>query len=217
MKSKNLFLAGALFLAAFSTAQAQEINWGIKAGANYSTISSDIQPDHIFGFHAGVVAEISVVPKFSIQPELLYSLEGAKSEFSFSEEEFDFSSKSKITLGYINLPVIAKYFVTPEFSLQSGPQVGYLVSAKDDYEISMSFPEEFTDSGEADMKDELKSISFGWNFGLGYEFQNNLFLQARYHLGLSDISDYNASEDDMDIEFDKIKNQGFQLSVGYKF
>lgn len=217
MKTKNLFLAAAILFAGFTTAVAQEVNWGIKAGANYSTISSDMDPDYLFGFHAGVVAEIPLSAKFSLQPELLYSLEGAKSEFSFEEEGFSISSEQEIRLGYINLPVMAKYFVTPALSLQAGPQIGYLVNAEIDYEISSNFPEDFTESGTEDIKDDLKKTSFGVNFGLGYDFSNKLFVQARYHLGLSDISDFEEQDDEFEVEYEEIKNQGFQVSLGYKF
>lgn len=219
MKTKKLILAGAFVLAAFSTAQAQDINWGIKAGANYSKISSEIEPDYIFGYHAGVIAEFKLSPNFALQPELLYSLEGARSEFDFSEEGFTFSSDQKIKLGYINLPVMLKYFATPGLSFEAGPQVGYLVSGKNEYEISSNFPDDFgmNEKGTEDIKDELKKISLGVNFGLGYEFQNNFFLQARYHLGVSDISDFEEDSEDMEGEFEELKNRSFQLSVGYKF
>lgn len=220
MKIKNLLLTGAMIFAGITTTTAQDINWGIKAGVNYSTISSEIEPDYIFGYHAGLTAEFKLSPKFALQPELLYSLEGARSEFEFSEEGFTFSSDQKIKLGYINLPVMAKYFVTPGLSLQAGPQIGYLVSAKNEYEISSNFSEDFdmNESGTADIKDEVKKIALGLNFGLGYEFQNNLFLQARYHVGLTDISDFEEDMgDDFEGEIDELKNSGFQFSVGYKF
>ena len=73
------------------------------------------------------------------------------------------------------------------------------------------------ESGTEDIKDELKKFSFGLNFGLGYEF-SKVFLQARYHLGLSDINDFQEDPDDeFEVDYEKIKNSGFQLSVGYKF
>lgn len=113
-----------------------------------------------------------------------------------------------------------KYYVLPSFSLQAGPQIGYLVSANNEYESTSKFPGEaqVNESGTEDIKEELKKISLGLNLGLGYEFQNNLSLQARYHLGLSDISDYEEEMgEDFEGELEKIKNSGFQVSLGYKF
>ena len=218
MKITKLLLAGAMIIAATTTTMAQELNWGIKAGANYSTLTSDMEPDHIFGYHAGVLAEVALSPKFSIQPELLYSLEGAKAEQSYTEDDFFLATEEKIKLGYINLPIMVKYDVIPGLSLQAGPQLGYLINGKNEYEISSNFDElELNESGTEDIKDELKKISLGLNFGLGYDFQNNFFLQARYHLGLNDISDFEEDSEDMEGELDELKNRSFQFSLGYKF
>lgn len=219
MKTKNLFLAGALVIAAFSTVQGQEKNLGVKAGVNYTNLTSQMEPDPVFGFHVGLTSEFKIAPDFTLQPELLYSMEGARSEISYSEEEFTFSSDQKIKLGYINLPLMAKYYVRPGFSFQAGPQLGYLVSAKNEFEVYSNFSEDFMmdESGTVDIKDELTKFSFGLNFGLGYEFYNNLFLQARYHIGLTDISNFGEEMEDLEGELDELKNKGFQVSVGYKF
>jgi hypothetical protein len=40
-------------------------------------IGSDLQFDALTSLHAGLVAEIKLVDSFSIQPELLYSTQGA--------------------------------------------------------------------------------------------------------------------------------------------
>jgi opacity protein-like surface antigen len=194
------------------------MNWGIKAGANYAKLTSDMDPDYIFGFHAGLVAEYKLTSQFALQPELLYSLEGAKAEMDFREGEFFFSSEEKIKLGYINLPVMAKYYVTPALSFEAGPQIGFLISGESEYEIASNFDEfEIDESGTEDIRDEVKKISFGLNFGLGYDISSSLFVQARYHLGLSDISDYDEQDDEFEVDFEEIKNQSFQLSLGYKF
>ena len=218
MKTKNLILTAAIIFAGMTSAMAQEMNWGIKAGANYSNLTSEMDTDYIFGFHAGLIAEYKITPQFALQPELLYSLEGAKAKMDFREGEFFFSSEEKIKLGYINLPVMLKYYATPAFSLQAGPQIGFLVSAENDYDIVSNFEDfEFNESGTEDIKDELKKISIGLNFGLGYDISSSLFVQARYHLGLSDISDYDDQDDEFEVDFEKIKNQSFQVSLGYKF
>ncbi len=86
----------------------------------------------------GVVAEIMVSDMFAVQPELIYSSQG--SDYEESDEGFDFSGTVK--LDYLNIPVMAKYYVAEGFSVEAGPQVGFLLSAKDEY-----------DGGEEDIKD----------------------------------------------------------------
>lgn len=221
MRTKNLFLIIFISAMSFSTALAQQANFGIKAGGNYATLTGNEvgETDYLFGFHLGLVAEYQLTPKFALQPELLYSLEGAESSIDMQLDEFFLKSDQELKLGYINLPVMAKFYATDALSLQAGPQIGYLVSAKNKYNISTNFEEDMdmNMSGTEDVLEELKKLSFGLNFGLGYELNQNLFLQARYHLGLSDISDYEDQDEEIEMEFEKIKNQSFQLSLGYKF
>ncbi len=116
-----------------------------------------------------------------------------------SDEGF-FSGTAKVD--YINVPLMAKFYVGEGgFSVEAGPQVGFLLSAKVEY-----------DGGEEDVKDLLKSTDFGVNLGLGYKMENGLNFGARYNLGLSNAND----SDDLDggAEY---KNSVIQVSVGYFF
>jgi hypothetical protein len=59
-----------------ASVQAQLVKFGFKGGLNYANYSgSDLQFDALTSYHAGLVAEIKLVD--SIQPELLYSTQGA--------------------------------------------------------------------------------------------------------------------------------------------
>ena len=219
---KKVFLA-AVAVMGFMTSQAQDVKFGAKAGLNMSTLTGDAEDAKMMiGAHLGGFAEIKLSDKFAFQPELLYSMQGAKTESSYSETDFGYTyietEETKLKLGYLNLPLMAKYFATDKLYLEAGPQVGFLVSAKydsdysyvviDDSDGSIFDSESGSESG--DYKDFVKSVDFGFNFGLGYEFTENMFAGARYNLGLSDINDVNGSDA-------KIGNGVFQLSFGYKF
>lgn len=102
-----------------------------------------------------------------------------------------------------------KYYATEALYIEAGPQVGFLMSAKEDWSASATFGgETLSESGEDDVKDAFKSIDFGFNLGAGYNITENLSLGLRYNLGLSNIAD----SDDV-----KIKNGVFQFAVAYKF
>lgn len=185
---------------------AQEIKYGAKAGLNISTLTGDVEDAKaIAGFHVGGFVEFKVAEKFSIQPELLFSTQGAKQEFGMYYEGFDIDVEDKIKLSYLNVPIMAKYYVIKGLSIEAGPQIGFLLSAKEEAKASVGWASE---SGEVDIKDELKSIDFGFNLGAGYEFTQNIFVQARYNFGLTNIGD------DSDVD---LKNGVLQLSFGYKF
>jgi hypothetical protein len=197
MKKLILFVALAIFVIANSNAQ---INFGAKAGVNFATITGDDVEsfDGRTAFHVGVVAEIVISETFSFQPELLYSAQGA----DYSDDEFEGTFK----LDYLNIPLMAKFYVGEGFSLEAGPQVGFLMSAKDEYDFTgTAFKSE-----EEDIKEFVKDIDFGINVGVGYKLEGGLNFGARYNLGLSDAND--SGDDSF-----TLKNSVIQAYVGYFF
>ncbi|SDS94060.1 porin family protein [Winogradskyella sediminis] len=194
---KKLFLCAAMAAFAFTSVNAQEVTFGAKAGLNLASISGD-ETDDLDGrtaFHLGAVAEISISEKFSVQPELLYSIQGAKFEEDGYEETLKYD--------YLNLPIMAKYYVAEGFSLEAGPQIGFLLSSK--YEA------EFDGESEEVDNDDASSIDFGLNFGVGYKMDSGLNFGVRYNLGLSNIYDGEGSDDY------SVQNSVLQVSVGYFF
>jgi opacity protein-like surface antigen len=172
------------------------MSFGVKGGLNISSVTNTqeygISSSSLAGFYFGVLTEFMLVDKLSIQPEVLYSAQGVK--LKFDGEEGD------LKLAYILIPVMFKYYVADGFSLELGPQIGFLTSAK------------VKSAGETiDMKDEVKSTDFGINFGVEYNITSNFFLGARYNLGLTRI------QKDLFPGDSESKNSVFQISVGYKF
>mgnify|MGYP003671343855 CR=1 FL=1 len=220
---KKLVLSAAVALMAI-TANAQDattstdITFGAKAGVNLATLSGDIEDNSSkIGFHVGGYAEFMVSDKFSVQPELVFSQQGTKEDYSesasFGGDSYSYEEETKIKANYLNLPVLAKFYVADGFSLEAGPQVGFLLSA--DLESEFTETETIggvttTESGsfEADAKDAYKGIDFGLAVGAGYKLDGGLNFALRYNLGLSSVS-----EDD---EFD-VFNNVLQFSVGYSF
>ena len=192
----KLFLTAAVAVFALTTVNAQDITFGAKAGVNFANINasdSDENLDAITSFHVGGTVEFSISDTFSVQPELLYSAQGTS-----ISDVIDGLGKIELNLDYINLPIMAKYYVAEGLSLEAGPQIGFLIKAEAEI-----------DDVSVDIKDDFKAVDIGFNFGTGYKLENGLNFAARYNLGLSDISD-----DDSD---SKDKNSVFQLSVGYTF
>jgi opacity protein-like surface antigen len=193
-KMKKIILS-AIAVMAFGFTNAQSTRFGVKGGLNLSTVvGGDVEDTKsLVGFHVGGFAEIKVVEKFFIQPELLYSAQGTKFDGPFGE---DFDTK----LNYLNIPVLAKYYIVEKFSVEAGPQLGILLSAKADGE---------------DIKDYTRSVDFGFNVGAGYNFTDNLSIGLRYTIGLSPISDKDI--DNEDDYYDSAKNSNLALSLAYKF
>ena len=201
---KNLFLVAAFAFISFSSL-AQETTFGVKAGVNFASAGGDVseEVDGRTGFHVGGLAEIMFTEKFGIQPELLYSMQGATSEYG----ESGITLKEELKLDYLNLPVLAKYKFAPGWNVHLGPQIGFLLNAESEIEASMD-GETVTET--EDIKNYISSVDYGLSGGLGYELEMGIFFDARYYLGLSDISDDNNADE-------SVQNNVIQLSVGYKF
>ncbi|CAM3756907.1 porin family protein [Flavobacterium gelidilacus] len=182
-----------------STKAKNDIAIGIKAGLNISNFVGDDAGDanSLIGFNGGIFVEFKVSDKFYIQPEFLYSTQGSKDNLLVDGYSFDVTFKTK----YINIPVMAKYYVANDFQLEVGPYVGFLFDA----DVKATFQGQ---SQTADAKDFLKSNDLGINLGLNYDFSNAIFFNARYSAGLVQIGD-TGSEDD-------IKNSVIQFGLGFR-
>ena len=213
----------AFALLTFGFANAQDIKFGIKAGANFSTLTGDAVADDVEmkpGFHAGGLVEIKFTEMLSLQPEVLFSYQGAKT----SDREDDLAgnisrTESKVNLSYINVPVMLKFYPVNGFFIQAGPQIGFLVSAKSKNESTFTDPGNLTtnQSTEVDIKDDLKTVDVSFNAGLGYDFTPNLFIDARYSFGLTNVYDAPDFLGGFGITELDAKNSNITVSLGYKF
>lgn len=219
MKKQVLLIAVAIF--SFGAMQAQDIRFGAKAGVNFASIGGDFTDgvDGKTGFHVGGVVEIMLTDQFAIQPELLYSAQGAKQEYNEDFAGVSITYTDKIKLDYINIPIMAKYYVTEGFAIEAGPQVGFLVSANSESEADISGNQELIDllddedfaSEDFDISDSTSGLDLGIGAGVSYRLDMGVFFSGRYVLGLSNINDFEGSDDF------KQQNNVIQLSVGYSF
>jgi hypothetical protein len=186
-----LGLVAALFLFV-GTASAQHANFGVKGGLNLYNIHNDnnTKYDTKASFHIGMLLHFHVGPQFAIQPELLYSGQGAK----YNTGNGDINLK----LEYANVPVMFQYMFDNGFRLEAGPQIGFLTNAKAEL-----------NGNESDVKNDIKNIDFAIGAGIGYINPSSGWgVDARYNHGISNINE-NGS--------DNSYNRGFQLGVLYQF
>lgn len=162
MKKNVLLLAIVVTISSFSYAQSN-IKFGIKAGVNYANFTNtQIKTDAITSYHAGLLLEIGLFDNLAIQPEILYSTVGA----SFDTAVTDFKNE----LGYISIPLMAKFNLSETLFLEAGPQGSFLLENKDE------------------VYSDYNKFDFAVNAGLGVNLTKNLFASARYSLGVTEIS-----------------------------
>lgn len=200
---KKTFLLVAIAIFGLSTsANAQEYwNFGIKGGVNFTNMSSDGFEDNNSrtGFHLGLLAEIPVSDRFSIQPEALYSTQGTEATRVFAGERVT----GEYQLDYVQVPLIAKFYLIDGLALEAGPSFNFLVEEEYDFESDIVDFENDTEMAS--------TFELGGALGASYKFNNGFFLNGRYVLGFTDAFDSDNFDDEA------IKNNGIQLGVGFQF
>lgn len=185
-------------LVAYSYAQSS-LAIGIKAGPNFSKLDGTKSAGETYqsrtGWHGGAFVLIKV-GKVGIQPELLYSKQGATIKVNQQDLKANYS--------YVNVPVIVKLYTVAGINLQVGPQFGFIASAERD-----KFDAATQNVTTENVDDRLKGSDISLALGAGWDLPFGLTVDARYNLGLTKI-------DDNDPAYADVKNQVIQVSVGYK-
>jgi hypothetical protein len=210
---KKLFLTticSCMFLVAL---QAQHLKpgkgayLGFKAGLNVSNViksgESDFKSRFKPGLAAGVFVDIPVVESFSFAPELVYSQKGYQSSGTILGGDYDY----KVTTNFVDVPLLAKIWLTEGLNISVGPQVSFLLSTTESFK---SGTQEFRNTIEEKNKNLKKSL-FGGVIGLGYELGGQLGINARYAL------DFQKNNADGSAEVPEYKNQVIQVGLTYQF
>lgn len=182
---KKLFLMAAMMVAVLS-ANAQnevgQITLKPMAGVTLATITDSEHSKFKIGFAAGVEGEYGIMEKLGVTAGLVYSMQGAKYEGDDKEK-----------LDYLNIPILANYYVIPGLAIKAGIQPAFLLSAKDE-------------DGD-DFKDECNTFDFAIPVGASYQYKN-FVVDARYNFGLTKTNKDGSKSH---------KNSVFMITVGYKF
>lgn len=200
-------------LTIFGLTQANAQNFGFKGGYNYSSFNGDVAKDNtlkgLSGFYVGALLELPLGDVISLQPEVIYSRQGAAWEQKNILGEF----KKDLKLDYLNIPVMAKVNLGPLF-LQGGVQFGFLVGKPE-----VSYTRGAQRVTEKVDKDAYASFDFGVGAGLGVNLGQHFFVEARYTHSLTNALDpNNNSLKNAHISDDNnFKNAVLSLGLGVKF
>jgi len=211
MNKKIIVSTSVLLMLCFFTVNTfAQIQIGAKLGLNGTTISkgdfdiNNISVDSLdvdlpnftdtdfkLGLNAGVFAIVDLGP-VNIMPEILWSMKGAK----------NFATDLDIATHYISIPLLVGIDIADIFTLQVGPQAGFLIDALarplniDPYSIKESYGYE--------------NIDFAGVIGVMFQWPNVGHISARYMHGLTPAQVIGNNSGD---KF-KFFNRTLQLNVG---
>jgi hypothetical protein len=184
-----------LFVAMLFTSTAafsQGFQFGVKGGVNISNYTGgNFESDGLIGFHVGGLFNFMVGKAFSIQPEVLFSSQGAKYNNA--------GNTSNLKVSYVNVPVMAKLKFGKVY-LEAGPQVGFRAGQD-------------ANNGNQTINNFAKNLDLSLGAGIGYHTPSGFGVGARYMAGLSKVGDFQVSPGNpINPDF---KNSVVQLSVFY--
>lgn len=190
---KKLFLLISIFTMAVS-ANAQDfeesndvvdtrknvVSLGVTAGGNFSMMSKydpiDLGSRTGISFQGGLAVNVHFGQKpgagagtgpCGLQLELLYAQHNMKTNLN-----------DNIKLGYLEVPILFKYYITKELNIELGPTFAFLMSKK---------PNELVGPSTTIRIDDLKGGDVKGTIGVSYQ-TNGFFASARYNLGLSNLA-----------------------------
>jgi hypothetical protein len=199
MKLRVLAIMAALVVLTAAPSFAQpNFSAGVKGGINFAKLSFDPEDsgccDMRTGFMGGLFLVAPINESIAIQPEFLYSMQGAKLDFEGFESE--------LKTDYFLVPVLLR----ADFGSGSarpfvlfGPSFGFKVSAKQSFE----------DEDDEDIED-VKSFDVGLAFGAGIQF-GAASVEGRYTHGLTNVNDESEEEGFT------AKHRVWSILVGFRF
>lgn len=193
---------------AYTSFGQQTLKFGLRVGGTLASQNisyegiSGILPDikSKLGYDVAFIAERPLSSTFHLHTGIHLAQAGyqTKDKVVFG----NVVGRVKATLLYVQVPLLLRFeavkiFKTMKLSVLGGPYVAYALSG------------DVADQ-EIEFDGDLKRFDFGASGGLQVALGRHLFADARYNLGLADISDVKGLEA-------SANNQIFTFGLGYMF
>jgi len=225
MNTKSFLLAGVLAIT-FLIPQAQA-QVAIKAGVNYASISESasleeyesLENKSVAGFQAGLSFDLGLSSMFTIQPELLFIQKGGKSTYVFNADN---KVVSRLYYNYVEVPVLAKLKFYQEdgggLYVLGGPFIGLAISGKSKTTTTLlgnttTSEDDFNFDNDTEAERQRRT-DWGVSFGAGVKF-GHMFLDARYNLGINNLLDSDANNQNDNKPYRRTR--GIGVTLGYEF
>ena len=206
---KKIMMIAAMMVATLSANAQNEVGQiSIKptVGLNIASMSKFDYKKNRVGMVFGLEGEYGVSKNFGVTAALLYSMQGVKQEYS---------AKETYKLDYLNIPIMAQYYLVKGLAIKAGIQPGFCVSKKYDGEgnITIAGQTIFSDQEKGKIEDAVNAFQFAIPVGLSYEYKN-FVLDARYNIFLSKA--FKDNDVNKLVGVADSRHSVFSITLGYK-
>lgn len=193
-----------LLISIISCSTFGQVKFGMKGGGSlcntYKLVNEDYEY-HRLGWYAGGLAQIPLSAAIFLQPEILFSSKGFRYPFYIPRGD-----KAAVVLNYISVPLIAQYKLFNRFLIGIGPDISYLVSAKNKYPTNEI----------VDVTDQYPiKFDFGIDANVSFQIIHALSVDARYYYGFRTY--YYTDVNGVRVGESRGANRAFQIGISYVF
>jgi hypothetical protein len=169
---------------------------GLNVANTVDAYNDNYTTGSLAGFNAGLFLDIPIVYPLSFAPEVLYSQKG----FTANTTDGDYTQRNN----YIDVPLLAKFHLGPNFNLLAGPQFSFPISTTQTFDNGFNAIDEVHYSTTND-----KTILDGV-VGVTFDLSHDVELRARYTIDLQ------SNDENTTYGYD-YRNQVWQVGLGFKF
>jgi len=187
MRAFRILLSIFLFISNYTFLQAQARNFhvGLKGGINLSLLYQQkaAQQYPYAGFSLGVFLELPVKEYIRVQPEIMLNTKGNINGYKPGSIILNSAEgEARVSLVYLELPLLVKVLITKNIAFHAGPYVGYLLGT----DVSLN---DDVKKGSGDIQAEhFNRWDMGLAVGVGLYF-DTVTIGTRYSFGLNNIAD----------------------------
>jgi hypothetical protein len=196
---KKIITIGFLLIGFFTSSAQVTFRPGLRGGLSLSNLGvhGDFKPD----FYVGALGEIKLTKRYSLQPEINYSRQGANNleQFSMDYDNNGYIEHARyhdVNIDYLSVSMINKFSFKSGVQIQFGPTLDFIVNTNLPYSDS--------------------DVDFGFVTGVGYKLPSGLIIEARFKANVLD--NYGGYNDGYYYEENNYSPSfAFQIGVSYTF
>ena len=211
---KKIMMIAALMVATLSASAQNEVGqFTLKpmVGMNIASMTKAENSKVRVGLAAGVEGEYGVAENFSVSAGLLYSMQGVKENGSLTAYvpaigTVHYTGDRKMKLDFLNIPILANYYIVKGLAIKAGVQPGFCVSKKQALNgVGVVNGQSYNVDVDEKIENGVKTFQLAIPVGLSYEYES-FVLDARYNIGVTKA-----------LEGSDSRHNVFSVTLGYKF
>jgi hypothetical protein len=183
----------------------QKFNFGVKVGANLSTVydtqGEQFDADPKIGFVTGAFLTIPIWRFLGVQPEIMFSQRGFRATGVILGSPYKFTR----TISYIDLPLLATFKLNNVVTVVAGPQLSFQIWQRDSFSTGTS-PTQVQEFNNDNIRKNTLSLLTGLDFNF-----NHIVLGTRVGLDVQDNIGKGT------VVTPRYKNVWVQATLGYRF